>query len=78
METFGQRLKYARERALMTQAQLSRKAGVAIVTISRLETGDSPYPRAATVKLLAAALGVDAATLMFGEGEETSAQRRAG
>jgi len=63
---------------MMTQAELSRRSNVALVTISRLETEASPYPRAGTVKLLATALGVDPATLMFGEGEETRAQRRAG
>ena len=74
METFGQRLRSARERAMKTQAGLSQEAGVAIVTISRLETGDSPYPRPATVLRLASALGIDAATLMWGE--ETGTRRR--
>lgn len=76
METVGQRLKTARERAMLTQAELSQKSGVAIVTISRLETGDSPYPRSVTVKRLATALDVDAAALMWGE-EKAGAQKSA-
>ena len=74
METVGHRLKAARERALLTQPQLSQRANVAVVTISRLETGDSPYPRAETVKRLAAALDINAAALMWGE--EPKRQRR--
>ena len=67
METLGQRLKTAREGAMLTQAELSQQADVSVVTISRLETGDSDSPRPATIKRLAAALDMDAGILMWGE-----------
>ncbi len=67
-ETIGRRLKQRRERQLLTQKELSERAGVPVVTISRIETawrGFRPYP--STVRKLAAALEVDARWLMFGD-----------
>lgn len=69
-ETIGTRLKQRRERQLLTQKELGERAGVPVVTISRIETGwrdFRPYP--STVRKLAAALDVDAQWLMFGEGD---------
>ena len=78
MDTLGQRLKSAREGALLTQAELSQRAGVAIVTISRLETGDSADPRPGTIKRLAAALDMDAGVLMWGGERGARATKSAG
>lgn len=50
-------LKAARERALLTQAELAAKAGVSEVTINRIEA-DRHDPRFSTIKKLALALGV--------------------
>ena len=77
METLGQRLKSAREGAMLTQAELSQQADVSVVTISRLETGDSASPRPATIKRLASALEMDAGILMWGE-TRTRATKNAG
>lgn len=57
------RLRAVRERRLMTQQELARKAGVTQHTISHLETGRC-RPRLATIKKLAIALGVKPATLV--------------
>lgn len=56
-------LKRIRESQLMTQRELAEKAGVKIVTISRIENGRH-QAMFSTVKALAGALGVDAAELM--------------
>jgi transcriptional regulator with XRE-family HTH domain len=57
------RLKRARERAALSQAELARKAGVSRVTVARVEALlDEPQPR--TVRKLAQALGVAPADLM--------------
>lgn len=42
----------------MNQEDLSAETGIAIDTISRIETGQRPYPRRSTVFALADALGV--------------------
>lgn len=67
METFGQRLAAARRRKLLTQMELAYEAGLGVVTVSRLENDQGTNPRTSTVKLLAAALDVDPAWLLFGE-----------
>jgi transcriptional regulator with XRE-family HTH domain len=68
METFGQRLEAMRRRRVLTQADLAHAAGVALITVTRLEneTGAS-NPRPATVRRLAKALKVPPAWLLFGE-----------
>ncbi len=59
----GQRLKEAREEALLSQRELAVKAGVNHVTIARLESGSARDPHMRTVRNLSAALGVPASTL---------------
>lgn len=56
------RLKEYRQRALLTQAELAAKSGVAEVTIARIETGHGA--RFSTIRKLAAALNVEAEQLM--------------
>ena len=68
METIGERLGDIRRRRVLTQAELAHKAGVALITVSRVENGgDDASPRPATVRRLATALGVDAGWLLFGD-----------
>ncbi len=67
MATIGERLRFARDRKVWTQADLAQESGVPVVTISRIENGyhrSQPYP--STLKKLAGALGVDAGWLRFG------------
>ena len=66
MRTMGERLKLGRKRATLRQADLATNAGVGIATIRRIEQG-TMEPRLATARKLAAALGVRAEWLVFGE-----------
>ena len=59
----GTQLREARERALLTQAELGARAGLQPLTISRIET-DKVEPRYSTIRKLAKALGVDPAELL--------------
>ncbi|MFM9105416.1 MAG: ATP-binding protein [Chloroflexota bacterium] len=71
---FGERLRTLRLRAGMTQAELAARAGLGRRTVNRLESGDSPSPQAATLRLLAKALRLDgpsAEWLRTGEGSFT-------
>ena len=56
-------LREARERALLTQEELAARSGVTVSTISRVETG-AQAARISTLRKLAAALGVEAETLI--------------
>jgi len=56
-------LRAARERALLTQAELAARAGIQRATVNRIETGITAA-RFATVRRLAEALGVPAADLL--------------
>lgn len=69
MRTIGQRVKHARQRAVMTQSELAKVAGIALITVNRLENDAIENPRPATVRQLASALDVDPAWLLFGEGD---------
>ena len=57
METFGQRVRRAREARYLSQAELAVKAGISKNTLNRIETGKAgAIPR--TVRKLAAALEI--------------------
>lgn len=73
METMGQRVAAVRRRRVMTQAELAHAAGLALITVGRIEGDAGGTPRPATARRLAEALGVDAAWLLFGDEEEEGA-----
>jgi len=52
------KLREYRERKLLTQQMLSEKTGLRLASISRIESG-LQVPRVGTVRILAAALGVE-------------------
>lgn len=56
------RLRLVRERQALTQDELAAKAGVSRQTVLKIEAGLEPRP--ATVRKLAAALGVKPSALM--------------
>lgn len=56
------RLKAYRERAVITQEDLARRSGVAVVTISRIESGQGA--RISTIRKLAEALDVEPGELV--------------
>ena len=71
MESFGERVRRLRQFKVMTQTDLATKAGISIVTVTRLENDEGEIkPRPTTVRRLATALGVDPSWLLFGEEDE--------
>src|SRR5947209_1909864 len=58
LREYVRQLKEAREAAGMTLAELSAKTGMAVESLSRLETGASTNPTWKTLGLYAAAVGV--------------------
>ena len=70
-ESTGSRIKIARERQGVTQAELAEKMGVTPQTISQYER-NIINPKPETIKKFADALGVDARWLEVGEYEDNS------
>ncbi len=74
MASIGERLEETRKRRILTQAELADRAGVALITVTRLESSKSNVnPRADTVRRLANALDVDPAWLLFGDEDSKAA-----
>src|SRR5574343_386140 len=65
LKTFAERLRFARKRARMTQAQLAERVGVSQAIISQLETG--AYDKTVYAAQLAFACDVPAAWLAAGK-----------
>jgi predicted RNase H-like HicB family nuclease/DNA-binding XRE family transcriptional regulator len=66
MEGIGERVRYHRGQAGLTQEMLARKAGISTAALVRLEGGEIRRPQAGTLTKLAVALGVDPASLREG------------
>ncbi|MEM1264838.1 MAG: helix-turn-helix transcriptional regulator [Pseudomonadota bacterium] len=66
--TFGDRITVARQARNMTQAQLARRLGIRIETLSNWEH-DRSEPRANKLQMLAGLLNVSIIWLMSGEGD---------
>ena len=66
MDTVGERLRDIRKRRVLSQEDLAARAGVPVVTISRLENNHTE-PRPQTIRRLAAALDVEPSWLLFGD-----------
>lgn len=69
MKTFAERLKYARNRAQMSQDSLAQRAGITKGAISQWENNISSGCKIETLFNLADALMVDARWLATGHGE---------
>lgn len=74
MSDMGDRIKYLRERAGLTQEELGEKIGVQKSAIMKYESGTVENIKRSSVKVMAAALGVSPAYLMFGEEEKRPTQ----
>jgi len=61
------RVKAARERLLMSKAELARKAGVSPITIDRIEKGFSCRMETKRKVLLALGYGLEDQSQVFGE-----------
>jgi transcriptional regulator with XRE-family HTH domain len=74
LETLGNRLRWARDRKLWTQRELSVRSGIMEATISRIENNKHRRrPNTETLTALAEALGVSPYWLVFGEDDEGKA-----
>jgi transcriptional regulator with XRE-family HTH domain len=69
MELDSEKLKEARQRKMLTQAELAELAGTTEATVNRLEQG-LQRPRISTVRKLAEALGLSAESLINWESRE--------
>jgi transcriptional regulator with XRE-family HTH domain len=65
----GTRVKHVRERALLTQEELAKRAGIGLNTLNRIEK-DHTEPRFRTIRKIARALDVDPKDLLPEEGED--------
>lgn len=71
--TFGDRVAAGREQMGLSQAELAKRLGVKIKTVSAWEN-DIAEPRANKLQMLAGMLNVSMRWLMTGEGADVSAQ----
>ena len=63
-ETLGERIRQARERYGMSQAELSRRVGISKNAMNRIEVSKTPDPAASIVKAVAETLHVSADHLL--------------
>lgn len=56
--TCGERIRHHRERQGWSLRELARRTRIDVASLSRLESGDRPYPTVEQAKRLAHALGV--------------------
>ena len=63
----GQRIRKLRKQQKLSQTELAEKAGVALMTISRIERGEHD-PHVRTLVRIARALGVSTISLMLSAG----------
>jgi transcriptional regulator with XRE-family HTH domain len=73
--TFGQRIKMARALLDMSQVELAKRAGIARVTLSHIET-DKTEPRRATKAVLLGVLKPTEAGFLFADMLEHSSDSR--
>jgi transcriptional regulator with XRE-family HTH domain len=66
-QSIGERIRWARLRAALTQEELSAKSSIPKATISRIENGLNQRPRVSTVRRLGLALGIDPGWLLVGD-----------
>ena len=70
-ELLGERIRKARIRYGMSQAELARRIKVSLNTMNKIEAGDTPDPRASRIKAIADVLGVSADYLLGREDEKS-------
>ncbi len=76
LETIGERLRLLRERRNWSIDELAQKCELTAGHIGRIERGDSKNPRFETIEVLAKALEVAPALILYGEDGETKGEGR--
>jgi transcriptional regulator with XRE-family HTH domain len=71
-EPIGKRIERLRDRRVLGRTELAREAGLSYEALYLIETGQR-QPRRATIRKLAAALGVDPHELLAGTEQNKSA-----
>ena len=71
MQTMGERVLLLRRRAALSQHELAQRAGIVVMTISRLERGTKKRLEVEPLARLAVALGVSADYLLGIQAETT-------
>jgi transcriptional regulator with XRE-family HTH domain len=71
-ERLGERIRKARIRYGMSQAELSRRIKVSLTTMNKIESGETPDPRASRIKQIADVLKVSADYLLGRTDEDSS------
>src|SRR5262249_4294539 len=72
-ETLGDRIRQARWRYGMSQAELARRIGISSTALNQIESGKTPDPGVSRVIGIARVLGVTTDALLLGrQGEDTA------
>jgi len=73
-ELLGQRIRKARERYGMSQAELARRIGVSKNTMNLIESSKTPDPGVLKVQAIAAVLRISLDDLIGGKAKESESQ----
>jgi transcriptional regulator with XRE-family HTH domain len=69
-ETLGSRIREARERYGMSQAELARRIGISGTALNQIESGKTPDPGVSRIIGIARVLGVSTDALLLGGKDE--------
>ncbi len=72
-ETLGSRIREARERYGMSQAELVRRIGISSTALNQIESGKTPDPGVSRIIGIARVLGVSTTALLLGYKDEDDA-----
>jgi transcriptional regulator with XRE-family HTH domain len=75
MDTIGGRIREARQRKVLSQAELAQATGMPRPSLTRIENGHT-RPRPATIRKLAAQLDVSPQWLAFGDAGDSLGQKK--
>jgi transcriptional regulator with XRE-family HTH domain len=69
-KTLGSRIREARDRYGMSQAELARRIGISNTALNQIESGKTQNPGVAYIVAIARVLGVSTDSLLLGGAEE--------
>ena len=78
-KTLGDRIRHARVRYGMSQAELARRIGISSTALNQIESGKTPDPGVSRIVGISSVLGVSTDYLLLGrkdEDEEEAPRRR--